>query len=107
MSILLFQHGYQACVFAHLKFLETHPSPPSFLACKLLKFKWGVWILAPSLASREKIFRGGDPGHNITDYAKEIGAGLIVMPSHGRTRLKRMLIGSVAERVVRLAHCPV
>ncbi len=49
----------------------------------------------------------GDPGHNITDYAKEIGAGLIVMPSHGRTGLKRMLIGSVAGRVVRLAHFPV
>jgi nucleotide-binding universal stress UspA family protein len=29
------------------------------------------------------------------------------MPSHGRTGLSRFLIGSVAERVVRLAHCPV
>ena len=49
----------------------------------------------------------GDPGHRITDYAKEIDANLIVMPSHGRRGLKRMLIGSVAERVIRLAHCPV
>jgi nucleotide-binding universal stress UspA family protein len=30
-----------------------------------------------------------------------------VMPSHGRTGLVHLLIGSVAERVVRLAHCPV
>jgi nucleotide-binding universal stress UspA family protein len=29
------------------------------------------------------------------------------MPSHGRTGLSRLMIGSVAERVVRLAHCPV
>lgn len=49
----------------------------------------------------------GDPGHQITDYAKEVGADMIIMPSHGRTGLRRMLIGSVAERVVRLAHCPV
>ena len=49
----------------------------------------------------------GDPGHSIADYAQDIGADLIVLPSHGRTGLKRMLIGSVAERVVRLAHCPV
>jgi nucleotide-binding universal stress UspA family protein len=49
----------------------------------------------------------GDPGHSIADYAQEAQAELIVLPSHGRTGLKRMLIGSVAERVVRLAHCPV
>ena len=49
----------------------------------------------------------GDPGHEIADYAEQIGADLIVLPSHGRTGLTRLLIGSVAERVVRLAHCPV
>jgi nucleotide-binding universal stress UspA family protein len=49
----------------------------------------------------------GDPGHEIANYAKEAEADLIVLHSHGRTGLKRMLIGSVAERVVRLAHCPV
>lgn len=49
----------------------------------------------------------GDPGHEIADYAEHIGADLIVMPSHGRTGISRMLIGSVAERVVRLCHCPI
>lgn len=49
----------------------------------------------------------GDPGHIITDLAKEVSADLIVIPSHGRTGVKRLLLGSVAERVVRLAHCPV
>lgn len=51
--------------------------------------------------------RFGDPGHTIADFAAEQKADLIVMPSHGRTGLKRILLGSVAERVVRLAHCPV
>ncbi len=51
--------------------------------------------------------RFGDPGRTIARYAQEINADLIVMPSHGRTGLAHMLIGSVAERVVRLAHCGV
>ena len=49
----------------------------------------------------------GDPGQEITALAERLHAELIVLPSHGRTGLKRLLIGSVAERVVRLAHCPV
>ncbi|MEM9512209.1 MAG: universal stress protein [Cyanobacteria bacterium P01_E01_bin.48] len=49
----------------------------------------------------------GDPSTKIVDYAKETGTDLIVMPSHGRKGVSRFLLGSVSERVVRLAHCPV
>ncbi len=49
----------------------------------------------------------GDPGYRIADFAKRAGAEVIVIPSHGRTGLGRMLLGSVAERVIRLSHCPV
>jgi nucleotide-binding universal stress UspA family protein len=63
---------------------------------------------------KEKRFNGikvhvcyGDPGIEIAQYAEEVKADAIIMPSHGRRGLKRLLIGSVAERVVRLAHCPV
>jgi len=49
----------------------------------------------------------GEPAHGIANYAQEKHAELIVIPSHGRTGITRLLIGSVAERVVRLAHCPV
>jgi nucleotide-binding universal stress UspA family protein len=51
--------------------------------------------------------RFGDPGREIAGFAESVHAELIVMPSHGRTGLSRLFIGSVAERVVRLAHCPV
>ncbi len=51
--------------------------------------------------------RFGDPGHEIANYAEQVSAGLIVVSPHGRSRLERLLIGSVADRVVRLAHCPV
>lgn len=49
----------------------------------------------------------GDPGREITDYAERVGADLIVIPSHGYGFFKHMLLGSVAERVVRLSRCPV
>jgi len=51
--------------------------------------------------------RVGQPGHEIVDYADQIKANLIVLPSHGRTGVRRLLLGSVAERVIRLAHCPI
>ena len=49
----------------------------------------------------------GDPAPVIADRAEEIGAGMIVIPSHGRTGFTRLMLGSVAERVVRMANCPV
>jgi nucleotide-binding universal stress UspA family protein len=51
--------------------------------------------------------RFGDPGQQVTRFAEEIGADLIVLPSQGRTGLSHLLIGSVAERIARLANCPV
>ena len=49
----------------------------------------------------------GDAGTEIAQFAEAGDFELIVMPSHGRTGVARLLIGSVAERVTRLAPCPV
>jgi universal stress protein A len=49
----------------------------------------------------------GDPAVEILRVAEDIACDLIVMGTHGRTRLNRLLMGSVAERVVRRACCPV
>jgi universal stress protein A len=49
----------------------------------------------------------GNPAHEIVALAKREKAELIVMSSHGRTGIPRMLLGSVAEVVVRHATCPV
>jgi nucleotide-binding universal stress UspA family protein len=43
----------------------------------------------------------------ICHYAEEMSADLIVMGTHGRTGLRHVLLGSVAEKVVRRAPCPV
>ena len=55
----------------------------------------------------QSVIRIGDPGHEIAEYAEEVSAGLVALSSHGRTGLRRLLLGSVADRVVRLARCPV
>jgi nucleotide-binding universal stress UspA family protein len=49
----------------------------------------------------------GDPAETIVAYAADIDADLIVAGTHGRTGIERRVIGSVAERVVRNATCPV
>ena len=49
----------------------------------------------------------GRPAHEIVDHAKGGGFDLIVMGTHGRTGLAHVVMGSVAERVVRKAPCPV
>ncbi len=49
----------------------------------------------------------GTPGLEITDYAKQQQADLIVIPSHGFHGMKRLVLGSVAERVIRYADCSV
>jgi universal stress protein A len=49
----------------------------------------------------------GGPFQAIVDLAQSSEAGLIVMGTHGRTGLTHLLIGSVAERVIRHAPCPV
>ena len=49
----------------------------------------------------------GIPAEAIIDYAGATGTSLIVMGTHGRTGLARLVMGSVAEAVVRRAGCPV
>lgn len=49
----------------------------------------------------------GSPGDEIVAAAKSFGADLIVIGSHGRTGITRVLMGSVAEAVMRHAPCPV
>jgi nucleotide-binding universal stress UspA family protein len=55
----------------------------------------------------ETTVREGEPAEEILEYADEIEADIIVAGTHGRTGVKRHLIGSVAERLVRHGTCPV
>jgi len=54
-----------------------------------------------------KLFETGNPATRISEIAKEGNYDLVVIGTHGRSGLKRLLMGSVAERVVRLCERPV
>lgn len=49
----------------------------------------------------------GDPSRTIVDHALRIPADLVVMGTHGRSGFERLMIGSIAEKVLRKASCPV
>ncbi|MCG8423889.1 MAG: universal stress protein [Proteobacteria bacterium] len=49
----------------------------------------------------------GKPAESILSLAEEVGASLILVGSHGRTGIRRMVMGSVSEQVVRAARCSV
>jgi universal stress protein A len=51
--------------------------------------------------------RIGKPADEILDLAKDVGADLIFIGTHGKTGIQRLVMGSVAEAVVRQAECPV
>lgn len=55
----------------------------------------------------ERMLVEGDPAQEIVDLAKVRNVSQIIMGSHGRTGLTRVLVGSVAEAVLRHAPCPV
>jgi nucleotide-binding universal stress UspA family protein len=76
--------------------------------------KWAMETLtARAEALREEgvaarpLLRVGAPAAAIVTTAREEGADYIVMGTHGRGGLNRLLLGSVADRVIRLAPCPV
>ena len=59
------------------------------------------------LNARTVITRAGNVAHAIVEYAKHNEIDLIIVGTHGRGAIQRFLIGSVAERVMRTAPCPV
>jgi nucleotide-binding universal stress UspA family protein len=61
----------------------------------------------PARVRGNRSVREGSPAYEIIAAAEALKADLIVLSTHGFTGLKRVLLGSTAERVVRHAHCPV
>lgn len=78
---------------------------------RLLSHEKLATLPSPDLAARcpaiVRADREGPAIDQILDYAKRQEIDLIVLATHGRTGLKHLLMGSVAENVVRCAACPV
>jgi universal stress protein A len=73
---------------------------------QLVKMLDEVVVSDPKLAVQRHVVMGS-PASAIVSFAEQYDINYIVMPTHGRTGLKRLLMGSVAEEVVRKAPCPV
>ena len=73
---------------------------------RILKMLSDVCPSDPQLSFKHRLVMG-DPATEIVRVAEEEQAELIVLGTHGRTGLSRILMGSVAEAVVRHAPCPV
>ncbi len=69
--------------------------------------RWRVRALEQGAPRVETAMATGEPYRAIVDYVAKNHVDLVVMGTHGRTGLRHLVIGSVAERVVRLAPCSV
>jgi nucleotide-binding universal stress UspA family protein len=69
--------------------------------------EWKVKAEAMGIGQVEVATAIGEPAHEILAFARAQSADLVVIGTHGRTGLQHALMGSVAERVVRRATCPV
>jgi universal stress protein A len=68
--------------------------------------RWSDKATAQGVRAREQI-GAGFPASEIATVAEELGVDLIVMGTRGLSGLEHVLLGSVAERTVRIAPCPV
>jgi len=69
--------------------------------------EWKTIAEQMGIAQVETATAIGEPAHEILAFAKAQQADLMILGTHGRTGLQHALMGSVAERVVRRATCPV
>jgi universal stress protein A len=60
-----------------------------------------------TLGAKAVVLTSNDPAVAMVGYARETSVDLIIMGTHGRGAVAQLLMGSVAERVVRTAPCPV
>jgi nucleotide-binding universal stress UspA family protein len=93
---------------------DGYVSPPTYEQLRKSAREYGRKRLARLVARAAKagvrataVLREGTPWSEIVRASRAPGVDLVVIGTHGRTGLSRLLLGSVASRVVGLARCPV
>src|SRR5690606_31451837 len=100
------------------RFAEAHPTDPAAVEAYAREFtaevERGVGKALDALAERvasgldvERVVLTGNPAERIEEIANARKADLVVMPTRGRGRVRRHLVGSVANRVIHDLSCPV
>ncbi len=108
-SRIVLLHAYHLPV--EFQQLEGAYLPPDFWSNVKVEAEQSLSRYAEDLERRdiqvESVVREGYPATVIVDEAASQPADLIVIGTHGLSGLKHLLLGSIAERVVQRAHCPV
>ena len=98
--------------FHYSAYYEDLNAPPERIYAEVLKeaeerMERLVFEEMKGKVAVEQVIRRGEPFSEVVQAAREEEVDLIVMGTHGKTGLSHALMGSTAERVVRLAPCPV
>jgi nucleotide-binding universal stress UspA family protein len=103
-------------VFSAAPMAAYVPGPPSFESIVLtrayrdlllVEMKRFVETASTEEISIEAIIREGSPATEILSHEADLKADLLVMGTHGRSGFERLLLGSITEKVIRKARCPV
>src|SRR6478609_6416603 len=108
-------HIFDAALYFTATAADTYAvlaaTPTGWLATKYDADEFKLRKLAETLGASgvtlRPVIRKGSPAHEIVQFAGEQANPLIIIATHGRTGLAHLLMGSVAERVVRISTCPV
>ena len=95
---------YSEGPFAAERIREVYASGRAWVQEQLRR--WEATAHAEGVTAKT-LLRSGVPHGEIVAAAREEGADLVVIGTHGRGGVDRLLLGSVADRVIRLAPCPV
>jgi nucleotide-binding universal stress UspA family protein len=79
------------------------PVPPEAFHAELRRFVAPAADTVPA----ETVVMSGDPARTVLEQARALEADLVVLGTHGRSGFERLVLGSVAEKVLRRATCPV
>jgi len=87
--------------------LSTSVPPPELEANAVEEMRKFVYWRLQNNTNLEQVILYGEPYKEIVQYSQEHEIDLIVIATHGRTGLAHILMGSVAEKIVRLSSVPV
>jgi nucleotide-binding universal stress UspA family protein len=94
--------GDQSPVFDYDAFVKTFVKKSKRYLAKVQ-----TRLRSEGLNVKTETIESNAPSHAITDYAQQNGVDLIVIATHGYSGMKKMLLGSVASKVLHESHVPV
>ena len=103
VTVVYVHHDYDLVVPVHPWGPELLPETNEEQQMQRLQ----MWINDNGLGDVGVAVRVGDPGTQVCELAEKTGCQLIIVPSHGYHGVQRVLLGSVAERIIRHCHCSV